>query len=631
MPLIRLTDVAIAYGVHALLDQAGFQLDAGERVGLIGRNGEGKSTLLKIIAGTVQPDHGEVWRQPGLKLAILEQTPALAIAASVYDIVAEGLGEVGGWIADYHRLSADVAASQEKAHLTELGRLHDKLDAHDGWNLRQQVETVITRLNLPAAKPVNQLSGGWQRRVALARALVIEPDLLLLDEPTNHLDLETILWLEQQLLGFPGAILFVTHDRVFLQKLASRIVDLDRGRLVSWPGDYADYLRRKAEALEEEAHQQAAFDKKLAQEEVWIRKGIQARRTRNEGRVRALKKLREERSKRRLQQGKAQLRLDSGERSGKLVIEAQHISHRYGGRIVIDDCSTTILRGDRIGLIGPNGAGKTTLLQILLKQIEPTEGRVRHGVNLEIAYFDQLRARLDLDQTVAEAVGDGRDFVIINGRRLHIMSYLGDFLFAPARARSPIRSLSGGEKNRVLLARLFSKPVNLLVMDEPTNDLDIETLELLEELLIQFDGTLLLVSHDRAFLDNVITSTMVFEGEGQVSEYVGGYSDWLRSKEPEPDQPAAPKSAAARPKPTRAKKKLSYNEQKELDRLPATIEALEARQAELNALVASADFYQSDKEIITRTLDALKSAEQQLEQHYARWDELEALAEALSG
>jgi len=480
MPLIRLTDVAIAYGVHALLDQAGFQLDAGERVELIGRNGEGKSTLLKIIAGTVQPDHGEVWRQPGLKLAILEQTPALAIAASVYDIVAEGLGEVGGWIADYHRLSADVAASQEKAHLTELGRLHDKLDAHDGWNLRQQVETVITRLNLPAAKPVNQLSGGWQRRVALARALVIEPDLLLLDEPTNHLDLETILWLEQQLLGFPGAILFVTHDRVFLQKLASRIVDLDRGRLVSWPGDYADYLRRKAEALEEEAHQQAAFDKKLAQEEVWIRKGIQARRTRNEGRVRALKKLREERSKRRLQQGKAQLRLDSGERSGKLVIEAQHISHRYGGRIVIDDCSTTILRGDRIGLIGPNGAGKTTLLQILLKQIEPTEGRVRHGVNLEIAYFDQLRARLDLDQTVAEAVGDGRDFVIINGRRLHIMSYLGDFLFAPARARSPIRSLSGGEKNRVLLARLFSKPVNLLVMDEPTNDLDIETLELLE-------------------------------------------------------------------------------------------------------------------------------------------------------
>jgi ABC transport system ATP-binding/permease protein len=631
MPLIRLTDVSIAYGVHPLLDQADFQLDAGERVGLIGRNGEGKSTLLKIIAGMVQPDHGEVWRQPGLKLAVLEQTPALATAVSVYDVVAEGLGEIGGWIADYHRLSADVAASQEKSHLAEMGRLHDKLDAHEGWNLRQQVETVISRLNLPADKPVNQLSGGWQRRVALARALVIEPDLLLLDEPTNHLDLETILWLEQQLLNFLGAILFVTHDRVFLQKLATRIVDLDRGRLVSWPGDYADYLRRKAEALEEEARQQAAFDKKLAQEEVWIRKGIQARRTRNEGRVRALKKLREERSKRRVRQGQAQLRLDSGERSGKLVIEAQHVSHRYGDRTVIDDFSTMILRGDRIGLIGPNGAGKTTLLQILLKQIEPTEGRVRHGVNLEIAYFDQLRAHLDPDQTVAEAVGDGGDFVTIDGRRLHIMSYLADFLFAPARARSPIRSLSGGEKNRVLLARLFSKPVNLLVMDEPTNDLDIETLELLEELLIQFDGTLLLVSHDRAFLDNVITSTIVFEGEGEgrVNEYVGGYSDWLRSKEP--DQPTASKPEAARPKLTRAKKKLSYNEQKELEQLPVTIEALEARQSELNALVASAGFYQGDKETITRSLDELKSIEQQLEQHYTRWDELEALAEALSG
>ena len=632
MPLIRFTDVSIAYGVHPLLDHAAFQLDASERVGLIGRNGEGKSTLLQIIAGTVQPDHGEVWRQPGSKLAVLEQTPALATAASVYDVVSEGLGEIGGWIADYHRLSADVAASQEKAHLADLGRLHDRLDAHDGWNLQQQVETVISRLNLPADRPVNELSGGWQRRVALARALVVDPDLLLLDEPTNHMDLETILWLEQQLLNFAGAILFVTHDRFFLQKLATRIVDLDRGRLVSWPGGYADYLRRKAEALEEEARQQAAFDKKLAQEEVWIRKGIQARRTRNEGRVRALKKLREERSKRRLQQGKVQLRLDSGERSGKLVIEAQHVSHRYGDRTVIKDFSTTILRGDRIGLIGPNGAGKTTLLQILLKQIEPTEGQVRHGVNLEIAYFDQLRAHLDPDQTVAEAVGDGGDFVTINGRRLHIMSYLADFLFAPARARSPIRSLSGGEKNRVLLARLFSKPVNLLVMDEPTNDLDIETLELLEELLIQFDGTLLLVSHDRAFLDNVITSTMVFEGEGRANEYVGAYSDWLQhEKAVAPDQSDEPKTPAARAQPPRAKKKLSYNEQQELARLPAAIEALEARQAELNERTASPDFYQSDKETITRTLDELKAIEQQLEQHYARWDELEALAEALSG
>jgi ATP-binding cassette subfamily F protein uup len=464
--------------------------------------------------------------------------------------------------------------------------------------------------------------------VALARALVCDPDVLLLDEPTNHLDLETIAWLEEQLLQFRGALLFVTHDRAFLQRLATRIVDLDRGQLVSWPGGYADYLLKKAAALEEEARHNALFDKKLAQEEAWIRQGIKARRTRNEGRVRALKKLREERAQRRTQQGRAKLEVEQVERSGRRVIEAEHVGFSYGDKPVIRDFSTTILRGDRVGLIGPNGAGKTTLLRLLLGQIEPQSGSITHGTRLQIAYFDQLRARIDPDQTLAEAVGDGREQITINGQQMHIMSYLGNFLFSAARARSPVRSLSGGERNRALLARLFSQPANLLVMDEPTNDLDLETLELLEDLLAAYEGTLLMVSHDRAFLDNVVTSTLVFEGDGVVAEYVGGYSDWQAQRQPlkavEPSRPQpAPKPAAPA-----TRKKLGYKEQRELEQLPVRIEQLENRQAELNALINSNGFFQKDRQAIQKTLEEQKCVEEKLNAAYARWDELESLTDS---
>ncbi|MFM8333750.1 MAG: ATP-binding cassette domain-containing protein, partial [Candidatus Methylumidiphilus sp.] len=524
MPLIRLADVSIAFGVQPVLDHAELLLDPGERVGLIGRNGEGKSTLMKAIVGLVPADHGEIWRQPGIQITMLDQEPTLPEQATIYDAVADALGDIGHWIAEYHRLSEHAHSADA---LNEMGRLQHQLEAQDGWRLQQRVEQVLSRLGLDGEQAVAGLSGGWRRRVSLARALVVEPDVLLLDEPTNHLDLEAILWLEEQLLQFKGAILLITHDRAFLQKVATRIVDLDRGKLTSWPGNYADYLEKKAAALEEETRQNALFDKKLAQEEVWIRQGIKARRTRNEGRVRALKALRNERAERRNRQGQAKIELEQSERSGKLVIETELASFAYPERPILRGLSTTILRGDRVGLIGPNGVGKSTLIQILLKQLEPQSGSVRHGTKLQIAYFDQLRAQLDPDQTLADAVTDGKDFVDINGQRTHVMSYLANFLFQPARARSPVRSLSGGERNRALLARLFSQPCNLLVMDEPTNDLDIETLELLEELLASFAGTLILVSHDREFLDNVVTHTLVFEGEGKIGEYMGGYSDWL--------------------------------------------------------------------------------------------------------
>lgn len=634
MPFVRLSAVSIAFGVQPVLDHADFQLDPGERVGLIGRNGEGKSTLLKAIAGQVPTDSGELWIQPGTRIALLEQEPRLPEQATIYDAVADALGDVGHWIAEYHRLSEQVHA--DTAALAELGRLQHELESRDGWRLQQRVEHTLSRLALPGDQAVAGLSGGWRRRVALARALVVEPEVLLLDEPTNHLDLESILWLEEQLLQFGGAVLLITHDRAFLQKIATRIVDLDRGRLTSWPGDYADYLEKKAAALEEEARHNAEFDKKLAQEEAWIRQGIKARRTRNEGRVRALKQLRVERSQRRLQQGQAKLELEQSERSGKLVIEAENVSFAYGGETIIRDFSTTLLRGDRVGLIGPNGVGKSTLLQILLKQLEPQSGSVRHGTRLNIAYFDQLRAQLDPDATLADAVSEGKDYLDINGQRLHIMSYLGNFLFPPARARSPVRSLSGGERNRALLARLFSKPCNLLVMDEPTNDLDVETLELLEDLLANFDGSLLLVSHDRTFLDNVVTSTLVFEGGGRIGEFVGGYSDWLayssRSKaQDKADIPPPPsQSKAAEAAAPSAKKKLSYKEQKELEALPARIEELEGRQSALNARINAADFYKESPETVKSVLAEAETLAQDLEQAYARWDELEALAEALA-
>ncbi|MGZ5049645.1 MAG: ATP-binding cassette domain-containing protein [Methylobacter sp.] len=630
MPLLRLSNVSIAYGTHALLNNADFQLDAGERVGLLGRNGEGKSTLMKIIAGNVQPDHGEIWRQPGLRLAWLEQTPELPEGATIYDAVAGGLGELGEWITRYHELSVAMDASDSKA-LAELGDLQHKLEAHNGWHFQQRVETTLSKLELPGELKVSGLSGGWKRRVALARALVIEPEVLLLDEPTNHLDFESITWLEEQVLNFQGAVLFVTHDRAFLQKLATRIVDLDRGNLVSWQGNYNDYLTRKAAALEDEANQNAEFDKKLAEEEAWIRQGIKARRTRNEGRVRALEQLRRERAQRRNVQGTSKITLERGDASGKKVIEVNDISFAYQDRPIIKHFSTLIQRGDKIGLIGANGAGKSTLLKLLLKQLEPDSGTVEQGTRLEIAYFDQLRDQLDPEMTVCDTIADGNDFVEIAGNKRHVMSYLGDFLFAPARARSPVKSLSGGEKNRLLLARLFTKPANLIVMDEPTNDLDLETLELLEARLVEFDGTLLLVSHDRAFLDNVVTGVFVLDGTGNVDEFVGGYSDWLnyvrQAKQAEAAKapPKQEKPTASAPARTETKKKLSYKEQQELNKLPELIEELETRQADLNQQISDPGFYKQDQAVVTKTLDELKQIDAQLEQAYQRWEELDAI------
>ncbi len=630
MPLIRLTGVSIAFGTHALLNNENFQLESGERVGLLGRNGTGKSTLLKIIEGKVSADHGEVWRKPELRLARLEQAPELDDRQTIYESVAAGLGDVGKWISRYHELSVAMDKDQKRA-LQELGQLQHKLEAQHGWQLQQRVENTLSRLSLPGDQLVRQLSGGWKRRVALAKALVMEPEVLLLDEPTNHLDLESITWLEEQLLNYQGAILFITHDRAFLQNLATRIVDLDRGNLVSWPGSYADYLRRKAAALEEEERQNAEFDKKLAQEETWIRQGIKARRTRNEGRVRALKKLRAERAQRRSQQGSAKLSLHSGEASGKKVLVADDISFQYQHKPLVSHFSTIIQRGDKIGLIGPNGAGKTTLLQLLQGELQPDSGSVEQGTRLEIAYFDQLREQLDSEMTVADSVADGNEFIEIGGGKRHVMSYLSDFLFAPARARSPIKSLSGGEKNRLLLARLFTKSANLLVMDEPTNDLDLETLELLEEKLVAYDGTLLLVSHDREFLDNVVTSVLVFEGNGVIKEYVGGYSDWQSYKRQIEQQTTAGKAAApAEKKQSKAKspkKKLSYKEQRELEALPALIEQLEHQQTILNERINEADFYRQEQGIVQETLNELTELNERLEQSYQRWDELEALVE----
>ena len=584
---------------------------------------------MKIIAGNIYADHGDIWRQPGLKLSWLEQAPDLKDDATIYDAVADGLGELGQWLTRYHHLSLTMDYGDEKS-LTELGDLQHQLETHNGWHFQQRVETTLSKLELPGELSIQGLSGGWKRRVALARALVIDPDVLLLDEPTNHLDFESIAWLEEQLLNFQGAVLFVTHDRSFLQTLATRIVDLDRGNLVSWQGSYDDYLRRKAAALEDEANQNAEFDKKLADEEVWIRQGVKARRTRNEGRVRALEKLRNERAQRRLQQGTARLALEKGDASGKKVIQVDDISFGYGDRQIIKKFSTLIQRGDKIGLIGANGAGKSTLLKLLLQQIEPNSGKVEQGTKLEIAYFDQLRDQLDPNMTVADTVADGNDFVEIGGNKRHVMSYLGDFLFAPARARSPVKSLSGGEKNRLLLARLFTKPANLIVMDEPTNDLDLETLELLEEKLVNYDGTLLLVSHDRAFLDNVVTSVFVLNGVGDVDEFVGGYTDWMgyvnQAEQIKPVIVAKKNQEASKQdKSAVKKKKLSYKDQQELNDLPQVIEDLEVKQAALTLQISSSAFYKKEPLAIAKTLDELKMIETKLEHVYARWNDLEAL------
>lgn len=636
MTLLRLEQLQLAYGTHVLLDGADLVLEKGERLALVGRNGTGKSTLMSLIEGRALPDGGNIWRMPGLRVGTLLQHLPPAEGRTIFDVVAEGLPETGELLSQYQHL-----IESDDPDMNRLATLQTAIEARDGWSYHQRIDTVLTRLGLPAATMMEGLSGGWRRRVALARALVVDPDVLLLDEPTNHLDLDTIQWLEEQLLQFNGSVLFITHDRAFLKRLATGILELDRGRLGRYPGDYDRYQAQKQHELEIESRERDEFDKKLAAEERWIRQGVKARRTRNEGRVRALEKLRSERAERRERQGNANINVDSGERSGKRVVELENVSHRFGQDWVVRDLSIEIQRGDRIGFIGRNGAGKTTLLKILLGQLEPQEGSVREGTNLKVAYFDQLRAGLDMEATVLDNVAGGRDQVSINGRDRHVMSYLQDFLFSPDRARQPVRALSGGEANRLLLAKLFTQPANVLVLDEPTNDLDVETLELLEELLINFDGTLLLVSHDRAFMDNVVTSVLAFEGDGVIRDYVGGYTDWVRQGGKLPPAPGEMRerdsggsdTATVEKTPARekagspaapAKKKLSYKLQRELEQLPGQIEALEVRIAELEATIGSASFYQQDSDTINATLADHGNAQQALEQAMERWLELES-------
>jgi ABC transport system ATP-binding/permease protein len=610
VPLAALDHVSIAFGHLPLLDDVSMQIDARERVAIIGRNGTGKSTLLQTICGEVVPDAGTVWRQPALKIARLVQDVPLTATRPVSDIVADGLRGLAG---------------------------HDA----EEWRREHKVDLILSRLELDGDAIVDTLSGGWRRRVLLARALVAEPEVLLLDEPTNHLDIEAITWLEEFLGAYPGAVVFVTHDRAFLQRLATRIVEIDRGHLTSWPGDYATFVRKKEEWLANEATAQEKFDKRLAQEEAWLRQGIKARRTRNEGRVRALMAMRTERAGRRDVMAAARLRLDQADGSGRLIFEAEGLRKAYGERVVVGEFSTRIMRGDRVGLIGPNGAGKTTLLRLLLGEIEPDAGTVRHGTNLQIAYYDQQREQLDPERSVFDTVGDGRDTVTVNGQSRHVNGYLRDFLFPPERARSPVKSLSGGERNRLLLARLFTRPANVLVLDEPTNDLDLETLELLEAQLVEWTGTLLLVSHDRVFLDNVVTSTIVFEGGGRVVEYVGGYADWLRQRPvPSPstvaDDTSSGKKASARStavaqvttgdQQPAGRRKLSYNEQRELSGLPSRIEALEEEHARLEAAVASPDFYKEGADAIAGMLHRIARVERELLDAYSRADELKERA-----
>jgi len=627
--LVSLQEVRIAFGGPELLDGVTLQIERGERVCLVGRNGAGKTTLLKIVGGGLTPDSGEVIRERGARVASLEQEVPRDLSGTVFDVVSEGLGEIIDLLSEYRSLSHRVGSGDDAGIMVDLERVQHLIESSGGWQIQQRVETVLSRLGLDPEAPAAGLSGGYKRRVLLARALVNEPDLLLLDEPTNHLDIESIGWLEEFLLEFRGAILFITHDRRFLDTLATRIVELDRGRVTDWPGDYKTYLARRQAELDAEANHNSLLDKKLAQEEAWIRQGIKARRTRNEGRVRALKELRRQRSERREQTGSAEMRLNEAERSGRLVLEAKGIGHSYEGRPLIRDFSTVIMRGDKIGIIGPNGSGKTTLLNILLGSMAPLRGSVRMGTRLEVAYFDQHRMQLDDERSVIENVGDGCDNVTVNGMKRHIIGYLGDFLFPPERARSPVKVLSGGERNRALLAKLFTKPSNVLVLDEPTNDLDADTLELLEEMLMEYQGTVLLVSHDREFLNNIVTSTIAFEGNGELVEYVGGYDDWLRQRSlssPGGTEKAKKKEKTEKPRPQRERvRTLTFKEKKEIETLPGLIESMEAERAGLYETLSDPDFYRQDGNRIPAVKARMAELDKEIPAAYERWELLESI------
>ena len=645
MSLIKIEKAYLSYGLQVLLDQIDLVVEKGHRLCLIGRNGAGKSSLLKVIAGEVDLDKGEVILQSGIRIARLEQDLPDADDRLVFDSVASAFPGLGDLLSEYHHLAHGTEFTDKI--LARMEKLQHDIEAQDGWLMQQKVESILTRLDLPADKYMRELSGGWRRRVALARALVLDPDVLLLDEPTNHLDIAAIDWLEKQLLNFNGALVFITHDRSLLQNLATHIVELDRGHLRYWSGDYASYLVYREQALAEEARHNDLFDKRLAEEEVWIRQGIKARRTRNEGRVRALKELRNVRAERREVIGKANFALATGEASGKLVAELKEVSYAWGNKPIVKNFSSTIVRGDRIGLVGANGAGKSTLLKLILGELQPQAGSVRLGTNLTVAYFDQLRDQLDLDKSAVDNVSEGRDFIEIDGKAKHIFSYLSDFLFSGERARTPLRALSGGERNRVLLAKLFSKSANLLVLDEPTNDLDVETLELLEEILTDYAGTVLLVSHDRAFLNNIVSSVIAFEGRGNVLEYIGGYDDWIRQggkwteadlpEEPVKDsasvEAAAPKvetpaAKVATPAAAPRTKKLSYKLQKEFEDLPKKIEQVEQQVEAMKAVVGAADFYSQSPKVIEEKLQALAQVEMDLEACFERWAELEDMQQA---